>query len=87
MLVRQALHSLNVIVIILTGITNVFIKITYLIRLIKVDLLHTAFYLSYQVLQYIYFGTTLTTDIFDRYNVSNKVCSYVVVWFFACLRK
>lgn len=81
MLVRQALLSLNVIVIILTGITNVFIKITYLIRFIKVDLLHTAFYLSYQVLQYIYFGTTLTTDIFDRYNVSNKVCSYVVVWF------
>lgn len=74
MLVRQAGPSLNVIVIILTDITNVFIKITYLIRFLKVDLLHAAFYLSYQVLQYIYFGTTLTNDIFDRYNVSNKVC-------------
>lgn len=81
MLFRQAGHSLHVTVIILTGIGNVFIKLTYLIRFIKVDLSYAAFYLSYQVLHYIYFGTTLTNDIFDRYNVSNKVCvcTFVVV--------
>lgn len=87
MLVRQAGRSLNVIVIILTGITNVFIMLTYLIRFLKVDLLHAAFYLSYQVLKYIYFGTTLTNHSCDRYNVSNKVCSFVVVCFLRVFEK
>lgn len=81
MLVRYAGNSLHVIVIVLIGKTNVFIKITYLFGFLMVDLLHAAFNLSYQVLKYIYFGTTLTNDIFDRYNVSNMVCSFVVVCF------